>query len=93
MRIRRRDLKQRLVEVAGGECQRCGYNKSLRALSFHRRDPEHKTFALSEAFIHAWSRLAEEILKCDLLCANCHMEIEEQNELVRFQPGASEGFD
>jgi hypothetical protein len=68
---RRRTVKQRLVDEAGGKCVRCGYAASLGALEFHHRDGVQKDFAIS-AFHGAWTRLAAEAAKCDLLCANCH---------------------
>ena len=55
---------------------KCGYDKNLRALSFHHREPEEKNFKLSarELGMYAEARLLDEVNKCDLLCANCHME-------------------
>jgi len=75
---RRQKIKQKLVEIHGGKCIRCGYNKSLRALSFHHRNREDKKFRLSSCNHIKWDDLLEESMKCDLLCANCHMEIEEE---------------
>lgn len=68
----RRRAKQKLVEMFGGKCSKCGYNKCLAALSFHHlRD---KKFGLSLSNITNFKRLVEEAKKCVLLCANCHME-------------------
>lgn len=74
---RRKKLKKDLVEYHGGCCIKCGYSKSLRALSFHHRNPEEKSFTIATGTIIAWEKLLEESKKCDLLCANCHMEIED----------------
>ncbi len=30
--------KQKLVDMLGGECVKCGYDKCLRALEFHHKD-------------------------------------------------------
>lgn len=74
---RRKRLKEKLVELFGSACKICGYNKSLRALTFHHRDPKTKLFGIGEAQIIGWDKLLVEAQKCDLLCANCHAEIED----------------
>jgi DNA-binding transcriptional ArsR family regulator len=75
---RRRTLKRILVEEAGGACLLCGYSKCIRALNFHHRDPEEKAFGLSgRGFTRSLAALREEAKKCDLLCSNCHWEVEE----------------
>jgi hypothetical protein len=75
---RRRTLKRILVEEAGGACLLCGYSKCIRALNFHHRNPEEKTFGLSgRGFTRSLEALREEAKKCDLLCSNCHWEVEE----------------
>lgn len=75
----RLERKAKLVEMLGGKCQRCGYDKCLAALSFHHRDPTEKKFALSvKGLCHKWDDIVEEAKKCDLLCMNCHAE--EHNE-------------
>jgi hypothetical protein len=70
------DKKIKLIEMAGGGCIVCGYNKCNRALTFHHRDPATKSFGLSVN--HLWSKAWETVLlefkKCDLMCANCHAE-------------------
>jgi len=37
--IKRRAIKKMLVQYKGGKCERCGYNKCIRALEFHHLDP------------------------------------------------------
>jgi hypothetical protein len=77
---RRREIKRKAVELLGGKCQRCGYNKCLRALQFHHLDPEQKCFGIGEpSATRIWFRIVEELKKCILLCANCHAEEEEFN--------------
>ena len=41
-------IKEQLVEYKGGKCERCGYNKSMRALEFHHLDPSEKDFGISK---------------------------------------------
>lgn len=74
---RRRRVKEILVEEHGGKCIQCGYSKCIRALHFHHRDPTKKGFGIAaKGWTHSLERLREETSQCDLLCANCHAEIE-----------------
>jgi hypothetical protein len=72
-----------LVNYKGGKCEKCGYNKCYAVLSFHHRDPTKKDFEIcgSNKALH---KLKIEADKCDLLCANCHLETHYlANEIVR----------
>jgi hypothetical protein len=77
---RRKQVKERLVKLLGGACERCAYSKCLRALSFHHRERLSKEFGLSKHWNRSWARLVQEARKCVLLCSNCHMEIEDELE-------------
>jgi predicted Zn-ribbon and HTH transcriptional regulator len=75
---RRRKLKRILVAEAGGRCELCGYDRCIRALEFHHRNPEEKVFGVAErGFTRSIAELRTEASKCALLCANCHAEVEE----------------
>lgn len=67
--------KRKLVDLKGGKCSVCGYNKNLAALSFHHE--ENKDFGLdARAFTNtSWKKLLIEADKCIIVCQNCHMEI------------------
>lgn len=72
---RRINYKQELVDMLGGECEVCGYKKTLSALCFHHRDPDQKEFTLSKReMVYSLERLKVEARKCALLCLNCHAE-------------------
>lgn len=74
---RRRRIKALLVKEAGGKCVRCGYNRCEVALEFHHRDASSKFFNVSaKGNTYSLARLRKEAKKCDLLCANCHREVE-----------------
>jgi DNA-binding transcriptional ArsR family regulator len=74
---RRRKLKELLVREAGGCCSICGYDRYIGALQFHHRDGEAKEFGLAaRGFTRSLDAVRAEAAKCDLLCANCHMEVE-----------------
>ena len=72
---RRRKLKTLAIEHKGGKCERCGYNRSVRALTFHHLDPAKKDFAIGvSGATRSWEKVKTEVDKCALLCANCHAE-------------------
>ena len=75
---RRKKLKLMAVELMGGRCTLCGYDRCIRALEFHHLNPSHKSFALSmNGLTRSWARIQEELKKTVLLCANCHREVED----------------
>lgn len=71
-------VKGELIAERGGACERCGYNKSISALSFHHRDRKTKSFNLSAMTSHSRAKVLEEAKKCILLCSNCHHETEDE---------------
>lgn len=73
---KREASKVACVAYKGGKCQRCGYDKCIRALHFHHRDPAIKSFEIGEKISCTWAVLQLELDKCDILCANCHAEEE-----------------
>lgn len=72
-------IRRELYQKLGGKCKNCGYCKCDRALSFHHRNREDKLFGLS--LNNLWSKRRDlidtESEKCDLLCLNCHAELED----------------
>lgn len=73
---RRKKVKQQAVDLLGGKCENCGYNTYLGALEFHHKDPTQKDFAINSSL--SWKRIETEVMKCMLLCANCHREEHER---------------
>lgn len=78
----RKRKKKELVEYKGGECIKCGYNKSIKALEFHHIDPNKKDFTISGKS-YSIKRLKIEVDKCILVCSNCHNEIHEKLENLK----------
>ena len=68
--------KVKLINLKGGKCESCGYNKNLAALCFHHKDPNTKNFPLDSRSLSNINQktLQKEADKCLLLCHNCHME-------------------
>lgn len=74
---RRRVLKIRAVELMGGACMLCAYDKHVGILEFHHVHAETKSFGVSSGdFSRSWQNIYDELQKCVLVCANCHREIE-----------------
>ncbi|AGR89469.1 HNH endonuclease [Pseudomonas phage PAK_P4] len=64
-----------IVDMKGGSCYLCGYDKCVAALEFHHMDPSQKDFEISKRWSMKDERIKAEIDKCVLLCSNCHAEV------------------
>lgn len=71
---RQRNIKQKCVDLKGGKCVVCGYNKYLAALDFHHLDPSKKSFSVT-GYTTTWEKIVVELNKCILLCSNCHRAV------------------
>lgn len=57
------------------KCKQCGENHPA-CLQFHHRDSKEKEFAIGCSVVNkGMQQLMDEIAKCDVLCANCHMKL------------------
>ena len=45
--LQRGEFLAKIKQQRGGKCQRCGYNRCLKALEFHHLDPTKKDFTIS----------------------------------------------
>lgn len=70
-RIRRYRTKQKAIELLGGKCNRCGWFGNIAAFEFHHYNND-KDFDISSANNKSWEVVKVEIMKCELLCSNCH---------------------
>lgn len=68
-----------MVQLKGGKCCLCGYDRCLSALAFHHMDPNEKElkFGALRASPQSWEKIEKELNKCILVCHNCHSEIHE----------------
>ena len=62
-----------MIELKGGKCEFCGYNKCVAALEFHHIG--EKEDKISKIYNRGWKRILAEVEKTRLVCANCHREI------------------
>lgn len=67
--------KIKAVKLLGGSCKLCGYNKCVEALDFHHINPNEKDFGISMNLNRSWNKIETELIKCILVCSNCHREI------------------
>lgn len=84
---RSREKKKILVDLLGGKCNECGYNKCIQALEFHHHD-DNKEFTIGYLLKCNLEKLKKEALKCTLLCSNCHREHHYDEELGKDLPGS-----
>ena len=64
--------RQDCVNFMGGKCFSCGFDKYSGALEFHHLDPKEKDFELSKKYRKFNEEIKNELLKCVMLCSNCH---------------------
>jgi len=74
--------KIKAVNLFGGKCEQCGEDRPW-ILTFHHKDPNEKEFKIGELLSLRWSKLKNEVLKCRLLCHNCHRKIHNQNNITK----------
>lgn len=61
------------TQLLGGECIDCG-NDNIFILEFHHINPADKDFGINTLKDYTWARIYEEMLKCILICGNCHIK-------------------
>lgn len=59
------------IKVARG-CADCGYNAHPAALDFDHLPGFEKSMEVSKMYTKPWHQIAEEMAKCEIVCANCH---------------------
>lgn len=83
-----KSLKRKLefIELKGGKCEICGYDKNISALEFHHLNPSEKKYKLDGRFLAnaSYEKILEELDKCILVCSNCHKEIHHENHNMKF---------
>ena len=84
VKTHRQKIKEKAIGYKGGKCERCGYNRCIRALDFHHLDPNKKDFTIGNYKILSWDKIKSELEKCILICSNCHREIHDEidNQII-----------
>ena len=65
--------KAAAIKLLGGKCQKCGWHGNQAALQFHHKNTKEKDFIIGSVANKSWDSIKNEMQKCILLCANCHM--------------------
>lgn len=75
----RKNTKTKIINIFGGGCGICGYNRCNSSLALHHLNPDEKEYGLGQFMAHPrkWEIIKEELKKCILVCHNCHGEIHE----------------
>jgi len=79
-----RKKRKQAIEYKGGKCEICGYDKCIKALEFHHKDPEKKDKNWGRMRGWKWEKIKKEIEKCDLLCCRCHREIHSELDAIKY---------
>lgn len=66
--------KIQAIEFLGGKCQKCGETDIFK-LCFHHKDSDTKEALISKLLKSKWENLEKELIKCELMCINCHCEL------------------
>ncbi len=67
--------KSWLIELMGGKCRSCDYDKYQGNLVCHHVGLKNESLSRLINACASWSKILEEAKKCVLLCHNCHGEV------------------
>jgi len=67
----RKEAKIKCVEYLGGKCVKCGTTHNLQ---FDHIKREGKKYTIAKKITYSFGYLKEELDKCQILCAPCHLE-------------------
>ncbi len=68
-----RKKREWLNKIKDVPCLDCGIKYPPYVMSFDHRDSSTKGFDVGRELSHSFAMMAEEIMKCDIVCMNCHM--------------------
>lgn len=66
-----KNRRDKAIEEMGGKCVKCGSNEKLE---FDHRDRAAKSYQIGSLWSRSWNLIWQELEKCQLLCAICHLE-------------------
>jgi hypothetical protein len=75
------EFTKKAVLFLGGKCEICGLEAEWHEIyDFHHTNPEDKEYQISWLRCKDWEKIVTpELLKCTLLCCNCHTYLRQQN--------------
>lgn len=84
-------LKIKAINFLGGKCNICNWSGHVAAFTFHHINPDEKDFEICGTNMKTWPALEKELLKCQLLCANCHRIVHSlvSDDLIKWASGAA----
>lgn len=65
--------KIKAVKLLGNKCEKCGEDNIFKLVFHHPNNDKEYNFQRLKTY--RWSKIKKEILKCELLCSNCHREL------------------
>jgi len=69
-------IKESIIEWFGGSCQKCKKSYPYYVYDFHHKDKSQKDFSPGLALAtRSTETISKELIKCELLCSNCHREV------------------
>ena len=79
------DANRAIVAAAKNvPCKMCGQRFPDVCMDFHHRDPADKSFGVGSKVMSCGpTKLAKEISKCDVYCANCHRIMEHSDRRAK----------
>lgn len=69
------EVKIKMILYKGGKCEKCKISleeSHYSIFDFHHIDPSQKDPKFTGIKSRKWSKIENEINKCQLLCSNCH---------------------
>jgi hypothetical protein len=67
------NTKRRCIEFLGGKCSVCGLKTEfISVYDFHHKNPDEKEKGVRNLLGCVWEKIEKELIKCILVCANCH---------------------
>ncbi len=73
---KRKARRQKYLDLLGGKCERCSSKKNLH---FDHLNPKKKEFTIAKKPDSNEATLTKEVMKCQLLCADCHADKTREN--------------
>lgn len=80
-KINRLSNKIKAVQFLGGYCKMCGED-NIFVLEFHHKENEIKETTLNILINRRWSKIKKELMKCEVLCSNCHNKLHFNNDKI-----------